>query len=224
MRLNRPALMLAILGFVSLGAAQSASADTILVFGQNGTASTVTATANGAETQTTIAGTDIAVTLTAIENGASGTQAFFDFTFTSTSAATLNGGDVNQNFSGTFSFNSAADGSGTNYLSGDFSDITVGSGNGLVTSASTPGDTVNFTSSVITSLSLDRAISIAFTSVNPAVAICGTTLCGFTASVAGNFSAELNRTQVPEPATLMLLGTGLAAVAVGARRRRSTKA
>ena len=102
MNLKRQGLSLALVSMLSLGAAQAASAATILVFGQNGTAQTVTATTNGALTQTTISGSDISVTLTAIENGVIGTQAFLDFTFTSSGAATPSGGNIDQNFGGSF--------------------------------------------------------------------------------------------------------------------------
>ena len=212
-------LSLGLVAVMSLASAQAASAVTILVFGQNGTASTVTATTDG--TTTTITGTDIAVTLTALENGASGTQAFLDFTFTSDGAATLSAGNIEQSFQGTFSFNSLANGTGTNFLSGDFDDLANGAdgGNQLTVGAGTPSDVINFDSDVITSLDLERALSIAFTDVIPALAICGTSLCGFEASVAGNFSANIGDV-VPEPASVLLFGAGLLGLASRRLRRR----
>ena len=47
MNLKRQCLSLGLVTIMSLATAQAASAVTILVFGQNGTANTVTATANG---------------------------------------------------------------------------------------------------------------------------------------------------------------------------------
>jgi len=208
----------ATVGAFALGAtvACGASATTVLVFGQNGTAQTITAT--NTATTTTIAGSDIQVTLTALENGAVGTQAFFDFSATSTSAAATCGTNLCQHFAGTFSFNSLANGTGTNYLSGTFTDSVFGNGNGLTLTASTPSNTVTFASSIITSRGLDRAISLSFTNVTPPVSLCGTTLCGFTSNVSGNFSGNLNQ-RAPEPISLGLVGLGLVAMGIARRRK-----
>ena len=168
-----------------------------------------------------ISGTDISVNITGIApNGVVG-NAFLDFTFTSTGAAVNIAGQIEQNYSGTFSFNSLANNTGTNILSGNFTDRASGAagGNQLTVGAGTPSDTVNFTSDVIIALALERALSIAFSSVLPALAICGTTICSFTTAVAGNFSANLP-VQVPEPASLLLFGSALVGIAARFRRRR----
>jgi hypothetical protein len=95
---------------------------------------------------------------------------------------------------------------GTNYLSGSFTDAVFGAGASLTLSAADPPETVTFTSSVIADLDDPTGVSISFTNVSPAVSINHTTLAGFTASVSGNFSGSA---AVPEPTSLVLLGTGM---------------
>jgi hypothetical protein len=204
----------------AVASAQPASATTILIFGQNGGANTVTSTDTAGTT--TISGTDVAVTLTAIENGIIGTQAFLDFSFTSSGTATLSSGEITQSFGGTFSICSTASGCATNYLTGTFSDQASGSNGGaqLTLGASTPGDTVTFTSGVITSLGLDRSLSFAFTNLSSPLSIVGNSINSFTASAAGNMSANIG-SQVPEPFSMVLVGSGL--LLAGRRRFAARK-
>ncbi len=220
--LNRGFLVLLGLGLVGLALSTPSShaGSTILVFGQNGVASNFTATNNGAMGSaggTTLSAADLEVTITAIAGAFSSSTpitAYFDLNATSTiNAYTDAGGHFAQDFTGTFSITSGKGDSGTNYLSGTFTDVggsdgtTVsGSGNSLTFSASGSAIT-SFTSSDPTMPlgPLDKGISLGFTSVAPIASItANSTLGAFTSNVAGNFSAA-----APEPASLALLGIGI---------------
>jgi hypothetical protein len=211
------ALALAFASLVTLGAAKSADATVILTFGQNGNLNTVTATNNGAGS-TTIAGTNIAVTITQIDAGvATPIAAFLTLSATSTGIATTDGtGQITQHYMGTFSITNGA----ANYLSGTFTDFVAGQGTGLTLTAATP-DSVVFNSNVIAAseLNIPRAISLALANVSPAVSVVAGSISSFTSSISGTFSAT--PTAVPEPISLLLMGAGLAAVGIRARRQKA---
>ena len=127
--------------------------------------------------------------ITQIQNGAGG-AAFFDLNATSTDAAQPLGSGAAQHYAGTFSIFSGVGMTGTNFLSGSFTDLVFGTGTGGALAVGAPPDLASFTSDVITSLSSPLAVGLAFTNIAPGFAIVGTSIGSFTSNVSGTFSGQ----------------------------------
>ena len=181
----------------ALALAPMANADTIITFGQTSGANTITAT--GGLTGSTFAGTDVAISITQIAAAlVTPINAFLDVSATNISGATQVGGLVGQHFAGTFSINSAADNSGTNYLSGTFSDgaLTAIGSTGIAVFA----NTASFLSDVISTLDLPRSVSFGLTNVTPPVSLVP---CTAASCAGGDLPRQLSpATPRQSPATL----------------------
>ncbi len=200
---------------LAIGLATAAHAAPILTFGQTSGANTITATANASGT--TFSGSDVAVTITQIANSSAlpptFPAAFLEVSATSTSAgATVVGTAIVEHFTGSFSITSGAGDTGTNYLSGSFSDAAITSTGATQLALFAPSAT--FTSDVISILGPPRAIGFTLTNVSPPITpvsapltTSGETIGPFTASIGGNAAAQA--IFVPEPAAIALLGVGL---------------
>lgn len=219
-RLKQFALGVA-LAVAAMFATGAANATVILTFGQNDTANTITGTDTAGTT--TITGTDVSIGVTQIDAALlTPFDALFSLSTTSTGAATLVGGFVVQDYSGSFCITSLAGCGGINYLSGTFTDATFGAGASLTMSAAQPPNSLVFTSDVISPLDLGRGMAFSFANVTPGVHIAPDgSLASFTSSVSGTMSANEVTLESPEPATLGLLGIALAAFGFAQRRRRA---
>lgn len=222
----RPSCAMLFAGVVVLaviGPATRADAALILTFGQTSGSNTITV-ANPAAGMTTFSGTDVAVSISQIDAPlATPLAAFFNFSASNTSAATVVGGFLVQNYSGTFTITTLAGGGGTNLLSGTFTDAVFGAtgGTGLTLTSAEPPDTASFTSDVITGLGLPRSINLSFANSSPSpIGTVGAgptlTLAATTLSVSGNFNAAV----VPEPTTLAAAFTALPLIGGLYLRRR----
>ena len=179
------------------------------------------ATVNGADTQTTLTVTNASIDIGQFLGNPVLPPALFSLSATSNDAATTILGAVIQHYDGSFCITSGAGCTGTNLLSGNFSDAAFGGlgGPGLVVNVNNPPDTLTLTSDILTPAQLQppSSFSLGFTNLTPVLAIVGTTIAPFDASFAGTVSA--NAVEAYEPATLALLGIGMLGLVAVHRRR-----
>jgi hypothetical protein len=197
-----------------------ANAVPVIQFAQTSGSNTITGTPNGTDTATTISGVGVAVNITQDLGGFLG-AAFFNLSATSVDAAQAIGTAVLQHYAGSFKLTSNANGTGTNYLSGTFTDAALGSGPALALAAGSPPDVITFTSDQVPAVDLTSptALAFSFTNVIPPVSIIGSTIASFGATVSGNASAT--PLAVPEPTSLAVMGIGLLGLTLIAKRRKA---
>jgi len=225
-------LSLAAACLVSLGLANSAGADVILNYSQN-LPGTKTATTVGAVTTITTNSPSAPGFIPVLISQLGATTglalpAFEQFSgVTSTGAAVVSGGQIDQLYSGTITFYSAASVASPFLLravfaGADLSGAVGGSGAGLT--ASQPPNTVTFTtqSALVTPFLIGppNSFAIGLSSISPGLGVTGTALNSFTATgQGGSFSVSA----IPEPAThissSMALVAGLGCY--GWRRRKA---
>lgn len=219
-------LLFTSVGLLALAWALPASAIQITALGQTSGNNTVTGTQNAAVNPTaTNINASTQVNISQLFGQVTPILANFGLTAHSTDAAATAFGLVVQHYAGSFCLTSLAGCGGTNFLSGTFSDAAIGAlgGPGLVVNVSNPPDALSLTSSVIaaTMLAAPSSFNLSFSNVTPALAICNTTLCSFTASFSGTVSASAAPVETPEPGTLGLLSAGLFGLAFLRRRKEA---
>ena len=208
-----------LLATAALFMASPAMANQISAFSQTSANNTLTATANGTNTATSLSIVDAAVNVSQLFGFVNGVSADFSLSATSIDAAQTALGLAVQHYSGNFCITSGPGCTGIDYLSGTYTDAAVGAlgGPGLVVNVNNPPDTLLLSSSVIPAADLvpPNTFNLGFSNLG-GLAICGTTLCSFTASFAGTVSA--NTAPVAEPLSLAILGVGLLGLLVVKRR------
>jgi hypothetical protein len=136
----------------------------------------------------------------------------------STSGASLSGGTITQDFSGTIEFSSLPGGAGVNFLTATFTNaVFSGSGNSASLDATAPN--LTFTSTLAT-FGPNTGMAIGFSDVSPPLGISGGSVASFAAQNAGTFSATA---AVPEPSAICLASFAvvIGTIAFGKKRMKN---